>query len=130
MQFLSLNHTVNFMKLRLATMVLSTVLILGSLVSLGMNSLNWGLDFTGGTLIEVGYEESADLEKIRAELAGADFEDAVVQNFGSSQDVLIRIVIDRPHCGIQPQQVCGQIVDPYDSASQQAFDPLPDRARV
>ena len=69
MQFLSLNHTVNFMKLRLATMVLSTVLILGSLVSLGMNSLNWGLDFTGGTLIEVGYEESADLEKIRAELS-------------------------------------------------------------
>ena len=83
MQFLSLNHTVNFMRLRVATMILSTVLILGSLVSLGMNSLNWGLDFTGGTLIEVGYEESADLEKIRSELAGADFADAVVQNFGS-----------------------------------------------
>ncbi len=81
MQFLSLNHTVNFMRLRVATMILSTVLILGSLVSLGMNSLNWGLDFTGGTLIEVGYEESADLEKIRSELAGAVFADAVVQNF-------------------------------------------------
>ena len=85
MQFLSLNHTVNFMRLRVATMILSTVLILGSLVSLGMNSLNWGLDFTGGTLIEVGYEESADLEKIRSELAGADFADAVVQNFGSNE---------------------------------------------
>ena len=107
MQFLSLNHTVNFMKLRLATMVLSTVLILGSLVSLGMNSLNWGLDFTGGTLIEVGYEESADLEKIRTELAGADFEDAVVQNFGSSQDVLIRIA---PREGVKASAIGDQVL--------------------
>ena len=107
MQFLSLNHTVNFMKLRLATMVLSTVLILGSLVSLGMNSLNWGLDFTGGTLIEVGYEESADLEKIRAELAGADFEDAVVQTVGSSQDVLIRIA---PREGVKASAIGDQVL--------------------
>lgn len=107
MQFLSLNHTVNFMKLRLATMVLSTVLILGSLVSLGLNSLNWGLDFTGGTLIEVGYEDSANLEKIRGELAGADFEDAVVQNFGSSQDVLIRIA---PREGVKASAIGDQVL--------------------
>ncbi|MDO6474938.1 protein translocase subunit SecF [Alteromonas sp. 1_MG-2023] len=107
MQFLSLNHTVNFMRLRMATMILSTVLILGSLVSLGMNSLNWGLDFTGGTLIEVGYEESADLEKIRSELAGADFADAVVQNFGSSQDVLIRIA---PRDGVKASAIGDQVL--------------------
>ncbi|AYA65166.1 protein translocase subunit SecF [Alteromonas sp. RKMC-009] len=107
MQFLSLNHTVNFMRLRVATMILSTVLILGSLVSLGMNSLNWGLDFTGGTLIEVGYEESADLEKIRSELAGADFADAVVQNFGSSQDVLIRIA---PRDGVKASAIGDQVL--------------------
>ncbi len=107
MQLLSLNHTVNFMRLRVATMVLSTVLILGSLVSLGLNSLNWGLDFTGGTLIEVGYEESADLEKIRGELAGADFEDAVVQNFGSSQDVLIRIA---PREGVKASAIGEQVL--------------------
>ncbi len=107
MQFLSLNHTVNFMRLRVATMIMSTVLILGSLVSLGMNSLNWGLDFTGGTLIEVGYEESADLEKIRSELAGADFADAVVQNFGSSQDVLIRIA---PRDGVKASAIGDQVL--------------------
>ena len=95
------------MRLRVATMILSTVLILGSLVSLGMNSLNWGLDFTGGTLIEVGYEESADLEKIRSELAGADFADAVVQNFGSSQDVLIRIA---PRDGVKASAIGDQVL--------------------
>ncbi|HAA97083.1 MAG TPA: protein translocase subunit SecF, partial [Alteromonas macleodii] len=58
MQLLKLSDTVNFMRLRIPAMVLSTVLILGSFVSLGVNSLNWGLDFTGGTLIEVGYEDA------------------------------------------------------------------------
>ncbi|MEC9276015.1 MAG: protein translocase subunit SecF, partial [Pseudomonadota bacterium] len=48
MQLLKLSDTVNFMRLRIPAMVLSTVLILGSFVSLGVNSLNWGLDFTGG----------------------------------------------------------------------------------
>mgnify|MGYP005707840021 FL=1 len=62
MQLLKLSDTVNFMRLRIPAMVLSTVLILGSFVSLGVNSLNWGLDFTGGTLIEVGYEDAANLE--------------------------------------------------------------------
>ena len=68
MQLLKLSETVNFMRLRIPAMVLSTLLILGSIVSLGVNSLNWGLDFTGGTLIEVGYEDSANLESIRVQL--------------------------------------------------------------
>jgi preprotein translocase subunit SecF len=89
-------------------MVLSTVLILGSFVSLGVNSLNWGLDFTGGTLIEVGYEDSANLESIRAQLNNADFEDAIVQNFGSSQEVLIRIA---PRDGVKAVTIGNQVVD-------------------
>lgn len=107
MQLLSLNHTVNFMRLRVATMILSTLLILGSIVSLATNSLNWGLDFTGGTLIEVGYETSADLAQIREELAGANFPDAVVQNFGSSQDVLIRI---SPREGVKAAAIGDQVL--------------------
>ena len=91
MQLLKLSETVNFMRLRIPAMVLSTILIIGSFVSLGVNSLNWGLDFTGGTLIEVGYEDAANLEAIRVQLNESNFEDAIVQNFGSSQDVLIRI---------------------------------------
>jgi preprotein translocase subunit SecF len=88
-------------------MVLSTVLILGSFVSLGVNSLNWGLDFTGGTLIEVGYEDAANLEGIRAQLNEANFEDAIVQNFGSSQDVLIRIA---PRDGVKAVTIGEQVL--------------------
>ncbi len=107
MQFLKLSDTVNFMRLRIPAMVLSTVLILGSFVSLGVNSLNWGLDFTGGTLIEVGYEDAANLEGIRAQLNEANFEDAIVQNFGSSQDVLIRIA---PRDGVKAVTIGEQVL--------------------
>jgi preprotein translocase subunit SecF len=108
MQLLKLSETVNFMRLRIPAMVLSTLLILGSIVSLGVNSLNWGLDFTGGTLIEVGYEDSANLESIRVQLNNADFEDAIVQNFGSSQDVLIRIA---PREGVKAVTIGNQVID-------------------
>ncbi len=107
MQLLKLSETVNFMRLRIPAMVLSAVLILGSIVSLGVNSLNWGLDFTGGTLIEVGYEDAANLEAIRVQLNGANFEDAIVQNFGSSQDVLIRIA---PRDGIKAETIGEQVL--------------------
>ena len=107
MQLLKLSDTVNFMRLRIPAMVLSTILILGSFVSLGMNSLNWGLDFTGGTLIEVGYPDSANLESIRAQLNEANFEDAIVQNFGSSQDVLIRIA---PRNGVKAATIGEQVL--------------------
>ena len=107
MQLLKLSETVNFMRLRIPAMVLSTVLILGSFVSLGVNSLNWGLDFTGGTLIEVGYEDSAVLEAIRVQLNESNFEDAVVQNFGSSQDVLIRIA---PRDGVKAVTIGEQVL--------------------
>ncbi|MCG7641476.1 protein translocase subunit SecF [Alteromonas macleodii] len=107
MQLLKLSDTVNFMRLRIPAMVLSTVLILGSFVSLGVNSLNWGLDFTGGTLIEVGYEGAANLEGIRAQLNEANFEDAIVQNFGSSQDVLIRIA---PRDGVKAVTIGEQVL--------------------
>jgi len=95
------------MRLRMPAMVLSTLLILGSFVSLGVNSLNWGLDFTGGTLIEVGYEDAANLESIRTLLNNAEFEDAIVQNFGSSQEVLIRIA---PRDGVKAATIGEQVL--------------------
>ncbi|MBO7922618.1 protein translocase subunit SecF [Alteromonas sp. K632G] len=107
MQLLKLSETINFMRLRMPAMVLSTLLILGSFVSLGVNSLNWGLDFTGGTLIEVGYEDAANLESIRTLLNNAEFEDAIVQNFGSSQEVLIRIA---PRDGVKAATIGEQVL--------------------
>ena len=102
MQLLNMKETIAFMSLRKPAAVLSVLLIIGSLTSLAINQLNWGLDFTGGTQIEVGYGQSADLEQIRKQLAASDFNDAVVQNFGSSQDVLIRLASRE---GVKPSEL-------------------------
>lgn len=107
MRLLKINNTVNFMRLRIPALVISTLLIVGSLVSLAVNQLNWGLDFTGGTLIEVGYPNTANLDEIRRELDAASYGDAIVQNFGSSQDVLIRLA---PREGVKSAEVGDQVM--------------------
>ena len=102
MQILNLKETIAFMSLRKPAAILSVFLVIGSLTSLAINQLNWGLDFTGGTQIEVGYEQTADLVQIRKLLEASDFNDAVVQNFGSSQDVLIRLA---SRDGVKPSEL-------------------------
>ena len=77
-------------KVRPALMV-SAVLIVISIALLSFRGLNLGLDFTGGYLIEVGYAEPADLEGIRGSLVEGGFDDAQVQTFGSSHEVLVRL---------------------------------------
>ncbi len=81
----------DFMKLRMAAMVLSAVLIVVSIGSLATQGLNLGLDFTGGTLLEVEYEQPENLDAITKILDGAGYKDVVVQNFGSETDVLVRM---------------------------------------
>ena len=81
----------NFMGVRKIAAALSIVLLIISIASLAYQGLNLGLDFTGGTLIEVGYEEKADIKHIRETLEGAGYRDVTVQNFGSEQDVLLRM---------------------------------------
>ena len=81
----------DFMKLRTSAMLASVILLLVSIGSLATQGLNLGLDFTGGTLLEVAYEQPADIEKIRTQLEDAGFEDSTVQNFGSETEVLIRM---------------------------------------
>jgi preprotein translocase subunit SecF len=72
-------------------LVLSAVLVIASLVSLTTRGLEFGIDFTGGVLLEVGYEESADLVKIRNDLEYAGYINAQVQRFGSEEVVLVRL---------------------------------------
>jgi len=91
MQILQLKDTVNFMSYRKIAMVFSALLMIASVYSLATNKLNFGLDFTGGTLIEVGFQEAADLETIRGVMKTNGFEDAKVQFYGSSRDVVIRL---------------------------------------
>ena len=81
----------NFMGVRKIAAIVSIVLLLTSIASLTYQGLNLGLDFTGGTLIEVGYENKADIPHIRKTLEDAGYRDVTVQNFGSEQDVLVRM---------------------------------------
>ncbi|RHW77466.1 protein translocase subunit SecF [Colwellia sp. RSH04] len=91
MQILRLKETVAFMSLRKYAMIFSAILMLASIASLATNKLNFGLDFTGGTLIEVGFEQAADLTQLREVLDSNGYQDAVVQLYGSSRDVVIRL---------------------------------------
>jgi len=70
---------------------ISVLLVIASLVSIATRGLNFGIDFTGGVLLEVGYEDVADLDTIRANLDAAGFDDALVQRFGADTDVLVRL---------------------------------------
>ncbi len=90
MEFFKANSRVDFMGKRKLAVVFSVVLSLICLGSVFTKGFNFGIDFTGGTLIEVAYPEAADLNAVRGALAG-DFSDAQVQHFGSARDVLIRI---------------------------------------
>ncbi len=104
------------MSLRMPAMILSALLVIGSIASLAVNQLNWGLDFTGGTVIEVGYEGAADLSQVRDQLQQADFGDAVVQTFGSSSDVLIRLA---PRKGVKAATMGDQVMVALRSDGQQ-----------
>jgi preprotein translocase subunit SecF len=91
MQILRFSQPLNFMRLKWVAVALSVLLILVSLLSFASRGINWGLDFTGGTVVEVGFATPADLPAVRNMLSNAGYDDAVVQLFGTSRDVLIRI---------------------------------------
>ena len=85
---------IKFMNQRYLTLSLSVVLVFGSILSLGTRQLNWGLDFTGGTLVEVHFQEVADLGAIRKSLDVGGYIGASVVSFGTDRDVLIRLPAD------------------------------------
>jgi len=94
MQIFKKTPNFDFMGRRKIAVLFSLILLVVSVFSIATRGLNFGLDFTGGTLIEVGYAQTADLAKVRESLKKAGFNDAVVQHFGTAKDVLIRIAPD------------------------------------
>src|SRR5213076_810644 len=94
MEFFKIRRTIPFMRHALIFNVISAVTFLAAVFFLAYRGLNFSVEFTGGTLIEVGYQRSADVERIRKTLDGAGFK-AEVQNFGSSREVLIRMHLEK-----------------------------------
>lgn len=86
---------------------LSGLLLLASCLVMYVKGFNWGLDFTGGTVIELTVEKAPDLNAMRAALVKSGFDEPVVQNFGSSRDIMIRMA---PISGNEGQELGNRIV--------------------
>lgn len=114
MQIFKQAATFNFMGKRNLAMALSLLLIAVSIASLATRGLNLGVDFTGGAVIEVGYEQPTELAGVRAALA-KDYGDAQVQHFGASTDVLIRLA---PREGISSVDLSKKLIDTLQAASE------------
>ena len=101
-------RTINFMGVRNVAFGVTLFLTVLALFSVATKGMNYGLDFTGGTLIELTYEKPADLTKVRNELVTAGFHDAVVQSFGATTDLLVRMPGDDPLLGNKVAAALGQ----------------------
>lgn len=91
MQFLQGKSTIDFMGKRKIALAFSLTLVIASLISIAIDGLNFGIDFTGGYLIEVGYEKDIEIAPVRKALTDNGYEDAQVQHFGTARDILVRI---------------------------------------
>jgi len=95
------NFHINFLGKRKIAMVFSLILIVISLASLAIRGLTFGIDFTGGTLVEVAYQDTVAIDDVRKTLSTAGFDDAVVQYFGTAKDVMIRVPLKEDMKGAQ-----------------------------
>ncbi|WP_341959720.1 protein translocase subunit SecF [Pseudomonas sp. RC10] len=99
-----MKRTINFMGVRNIAFGITMLLTILALFSWFHKGLNFGLDFTGGTLIELTYEHPADLGKVREELASSGYHEAIVQSFGATTDLLVRMPGEDPQLGAQVAQ--------------------------
>jgi len=93
MEFLRAQTSIDFLGRRRSAVLISGLLIVISIVSIAVRGLNFGIDFTGGTLVEVAYSEPVAVEDVRAALNSAQIENALVQHFGTASDVMIRLPV-------------------------------------
>lgn len=119
MEFFNPNSNVDFMGARKWTAFFSALVFVISIGALLINGLKWGLDFTGGTQIEVSYASAADLSAIRDSLYQAGFSEAQVANYGTSKDVLISIA---PREGANQAALAGKVMQALPGATKQRVD--------
>lgn len=121
MEFFSHQTKINFMAQRKWAFLFSSLLCLLSIGSLIFNGLNLGLDFTGGTQIEVTYATPPDFNQVRQQLNNADLTDAVVQAYGSSKDVLIKLKTQK---SLTQQQIIDKILNALPDAKFQRSEDI------
>jgi preprotein translocase subunit SecF len=116
MEFFKHNTSINFMAQRKWAAILSITLFLVSLGALAFKGLNWGLDFTGGTQIQLSYQSPADLADIRERLGKAGFPEAVVMSYGTSRDVLVSLTSEEKDDGVPNEKKQAAMVNQVLSA--------------
>ena len=114
-----LKNEIDFLGKRKIALIISSILIIVSIVSLITNGLKLGIDFTGGTLVEIGYKKAPDLAKLRSTLNDSGFEDATVQNFGTTKDVLIRL---KPQEGVSDVELSSKVLNAINSKTAEPAD--------
>lgn len=117
MEFFKKTPAVPFMEKRFWAYALSTFLILGSIVSLATRGLNFGIDFTGGVIVEVGYPTSVNLDSARDAVEEAGFRDPLVQTVDSSREIMVRVM---PEPGEDVNHVADRIVAALKTVDNQA----------
>lgn len=120
MEFFKTQTNIDFMGQRKWAALFSIILFIISIVSFLVYGLNLGLDFTGGTQIEVTYPQPPDIQQMRQQLASIGFHDAVVQTYGTPRDILIRIA---PHQHLSTQDLQAKVLSvlPGAKVSQSEF---------
>ena len=111
-----LKTNINFIGNRNIALIFSAVLSIVSIGSLAVRGLQMGIDFTGGTLIEVGYQQAADLTVLRNTLDSSGFSDATVQNFGTTKDVLIRL---KPHEDVSNVDLSAKVLEAINKTTKE-----------
>lgn len=117
MEFFKIRRVIPFMRYALMFNVISLLTFVIAVGSLAIRGLNFSIEFTGGTLLEVGYQQSASVQKIRESLEAAGLK-AEVQNFGSSRDVLIRMPIEKGQSTAALSQKVTQILRQEDQSAE------------
>ena len=108
MQLFKKVSTFDFLGRRRLAYFLSATLIVVSLISIVSRGLNFGIDFTGGTLVEIGYQTAVEPSAVRSVLQKAGFEDAVVQSYGTAKDMLVRLA---PRKEMSSAEISNQVLD-------------------
>jgi preprotein translocase subunit SecF len=116
MEFFRIKKDIPFMRYARSTTVVSAITFVLAVIALATRGLNLGIEFTGGTVVEVHYSQAADLQQIRGTLEASQYRDVTVQNYGTAQDVLIRLRLHQDESSAKISQDVLEVLKKQDAA--------------